>query len=290
MSNPCAIAVYTSGSGVPNHVSERPWRGVVSPDSYGNMSGLGHQLMAHVQRVQGDMESVVRQLIDESPRGLRHGIQSPDEPEGDRFTEEDARLRVAPDKTDMRGYVYVFDLEARRLDVFSTLARYGGKRMRSVVFSETGTPDLRALDLLPAETVDEPLLPGEELSAQTLKDWIEGLPMLEADSTVLYWGDTEEGPDGALAITLRVATYEDGSIVQVVESLWDVVPPSARLEPERVRNLLDALVDVVRENPKRLDPFWISEQDTLRRSGARQRKSLAKVLRARWARSSRSEK
>ncbi|WP_233278092.1 hypothetical protein [Myxococcus stipitatus] len=232
----------------------------------------------------------MRQLIDESPRGLRHGIQSPDEPEGDRFTEEDARLRVAPDKTDMRGYVYVFDLEARRLDVFSTLARYGGKRMRSVVFSETGTPDLRALDLLPAETVDEPLLPGEELSAQTLKDWIEGLPMLEADSTVLYWGDTEEGPDGALAITLRVATYEDGSIVQVVESLWDVVPPSARLEPERVRNLLDALVDVVRENPKRLDPFWISEQDTLRRSGARQRKSLAKVLRARWARSSRSEK
>ncbi|WP_342377172.1 hypothetical protein NVS55_37910 [Myxococcus stipitatus] len=246
--------------------------------------------MAHVQRAQGDMQSVVRQLIDEAPRGWRHGIPSPDEPEGDRIREEDDSLRVTPDETGRAVYVYVFDLEARRLDVFSTRAREGGRRIRSVVFSQTGTPDLRALDLLPAETVDEPLLPGEELSVQTLQDWLEGLPTLETESTRLYWGDTKQGPDGALAITLRVATYEDGSIVQVVEQLWNVVPPSARLEPERVRNLLDALVDVVRENPRRLDPFWISGQDTLRRSGARQRKSLAKVLRARWARSSYSSK
>ncbi|WP_241757890.1 hypothetical protein [Myxococcus landrumensis] len=244
--------------------------------------------MAHVQRAQGDMQFVVCQLIDEAPWGWRHYIPGPNEPEGDRITEGDDSLRVTPDETGRAVYVYVFDLEARRLDVFSTRAKDDGKRIRSVVFSQTGTPNLRALDLLPAETVDEPLLPGEELSAQTLQDWLEGLPTLETDSTVLFWGGAEQLPDGALAITLRVATYEDGSIVQVVEQLWNVVPPSARLEPERVRNLLDALVDVVRENPKRLDPFWLSKQDPLRRSGARQRQSLAKVLRARWARSSRS--
>jgi len=64
------------------------------------------------------------------------------------------------------------------------------------------------------------------------------------------------------------------------------VPHSARQEPERVRNFLEALVEVVREDSSRLDPFWIAEQDSLRRSGARQRESFARILRAQWARDS----
>ncbi|WP_236069340.1 hypothetical protein [Citreicoccus inhibens] len=181
------------------------------------------------------------------------------------------------------AYIYVFDLEARRLDAFSTCVGDDGKRLCSVVFSQTGTPDLRALDLLPEETVDEPLLPGKELSAKALQDWLEGLPTLGTDSTSLHWVVTQQGPDAALVITFRVVTYEDGGISSVVEREWDAVPHSARLEPERVRNFIEALVEVVREDPRRLDPFWISAQDTLRRSGARQRESLAKVLRAQWA-------
>ncbi|NTX17273.1 hypothetical protein HUA76_41540 [Myxococcus sp. CA056] len=283
MSTPGAIAVYTSGSGVPEHVSERPWRGVYQHwDGY--PSGLGQHLMARVQRAQGDMQSVVRQLIDEAPWGWSHCMPGPDAPEGDRISEENAGPRVAPDETGMVAYVYVFDLEARRLDAFSTCVGDDGKRLCSVVFSQTGTPDLRALDLLPEETVDEPLLPGKELSAKELQAWLEGLPTLGTDSTSLHWLDTQQGPDDALAITFRVIIYEDGSIRDVLEREWDAVPPSARLEPERVRNFLEALVDVVSEDPRRLDPFWISAQDTLRRSGARQRESFAKVLRAHWAR------
>ncbi|WXH29642.1 hypothetical protein WA016_03601 [Myxococcus stipitatus] len=237
------------------------------------------------------MQSVVRQLIDEAPWGWAQCMPGPGAPEGERNSrDEDEEVndfsRVAPDKTDMLGYVYVFDLDARRLDAFSAGVAEDGKRLCSVVFSQTGTPDPRALDLLPEETVDEPLLPGKELSATELQGWLEGLPTLGTDSTSLHWVDTQQGPDDALAITFRVIIYddEDGSIRDVLEQEWVVVPHSARLEPERVRNFLEALVDVVSEEPKRLDSFWIAEQDTLRRSGARQRESFAKILRAHWAR------
>ncbi|MCP3139459.1 hypothetical protein [Pyxidicoccus xibeiensis] len=283
MSIPGAIAVYTSGSGVPEHVSHRPWRGV---DHWwdGSPTGLGQHLMERVRHEQGDIQAVVRQLIDEAPWGWTNCMQQPKETAGERHTEQDPGPRVAPDETGLVAYIYVFDLEARRLDAFSTYVGDDGRRIGSVVFSPTGTPDLPALDLLPEEAVTEPLLPGEELSPQALQGWLEGFPALETGATLMHWVETQECPDHSLSITFRVVTFEEEEVTQVVEQDWNAVPHSARLEPERVRHFLEALVEVVSEDLTRLDPFWISSLDSLRRSGARQRESFAKIMRAHLAR------
>lgn len=136
--------MYTSGSGVPEHVSERPWRGV---DHFrnGSPSGLGKHLIECVLHVKGDMQAVVRQLIDEAPWGWTNCMPRPDAPEGERHTEEDPGPRVAQDETGLVAYIHVFNLEARRLDAFSTYVGDDGKRISSVVFSPTGVPDLPAL-------------------------------------------------------------------------------------------------------------------------------------------------
>jgi hypothetical protein len=290
MSIPGAIAVYTSGSGVPGHVSERPWRGV---DHFRNGSpvGLGQHLLNRVQQVQGDLQAVVRELIDEAPWGWTNCMPTPEHPAGERHTEEDAGPQVAPDETGLVAYIYVFDLEARRLDAFSTYEGDDGKRISSVSFSPTGTPDLPALDLRPEEAVIEAPLPGEELSPQALQDFLKGLPAIEAGSTFLDWVETQECPDGSLSILFRVLAYEadeesgEEVLSRVEEQDWKAVPASARLEPERVRNFLAALVDVVNEDSSLLSSsFWIAEQDSLRRSGARTRESFAKILRAQAAR------
>lgn len=290
MSIPAAIAVYTSGSGVPGHVSERPWRGV---DHFrnGSPTGLGQYLLNRVQQVKGDLQAVVRELIDEAPWGWTNCIPHPAHTEIERHTEEDPGPRVAPDETGLVAYIYVFDLEARRLDMFSTYVGDDGKRISSVSFSPTGTPDLPALDLLPEEAVIEAPLPGEELSPQALQDFLKGLPAIEAGSTLFDWVETEECPDRSLSIIFRVLVYEaddegeEEVLSRVEEQAWNAVPASARLEPQRVRNFLEALVEVVNEDSSLLDSsFWIAEQDSLRRSGARQRESFEKILRAQAAR------
>ncbi|MHA7628962.1 hypothetical protein [Corallococcus sp. M7] len=238
-----------------------------------------------MQQEKGDIQAVVRQLIDEAPWGWTNCMPRPDAPEGERHTEEDPGPRVAPDETGLVAYIYVFDLEARRLDAFSTYVGDDGKRISSVVFSPDGVPDLPALDLLPEEAVSEPPLPGEELSPQALKDFLDGLPVLGTDSRYLHWVNIEEGPDRSLSIIFRVITFEEEQLTQLEEQDWNAVPASARLEPERVRNFIEALVEVVDEDlSRRLDSFWIAEQDSLRRSGARQRASFAKILRAHVAR------
>ncbi|WP_238539641.1 hypothetical protein [Corallococcus macrosporus] len=271
--------MYTSGAGVPEHVSARPWRGVHHYwDSY--PTGLGQHLMARVQHAKGDLRAVVRQLIDEAPWGWSSCRPEHDAPAGKRQTEEEPGPRVAPDETGAVNYVYVFDLEARRLDAFSTCVGDDGKRIGSVVFSPTGAPDLPTLDLLPEERVAEPHLPGDELSAQALMDCLNGLPELKSDSAQLQWVNTAERPDHALSITFRVLIYEDGALAHVEEQEWNAVPPSARREPERVRHFLEALVEVVREDSRWLNSFWIASQDALRRSQARQRERFARILRA----------
>ncbi|AFE04378.1 hypothetical protein COCOR_01917 [Corallococcus coralloides DSM 2259] len=292
MSTPGAIAVYTSGSGIPEHVSERPWRGVYHHwDGY--PTGLGQHLLYRAQRAQGDLGAVVRQLIDEAPWGWSLCMPGPAKPEGQRFSEEEPGLRVGPEETGAVAYVYVFDVEARRLDMFSTHVGGEGRRLSSVRFSSTGSPDLPALDLHPEETVTEPFLPGDSLSARALKDCLEDLPPLEAvretDSVRLEWVNTQQEPDESLSILFRVVTFEDGFISNVEEQEWNLVPPSARREPERVRHFLEALAEVLLEDPKRFNSFWISAQDSLRRSGARQRESFARILRAHWARDFGSE-
>ncbi|MCE9673080.1 hypothetical protein LY474_35265 [Myxococcus stipitatus] len=285
MSIPAAIAVYTSGSGVPEHVSHRPWRGVYHFWD-GSLTGLGQHLLERVRDAKGDMPSVVRQLIDDAPWGWTNCMSQPEHTAGERHTEADPGEPVSPDDTGAVAYVYVFDLEARRLDAFSTYVGDDGKRVGSVVFSPTGTPDVPALDLLPEEAVVEPPIPGEKLSPETLQAWLDGLPALEAGSSRLQWVSTEPGPDDSLSILFRRLTFDDDVLSRVEERDWNAVPHSARQEPERVRNFLEALVEVVREDSSRLDPFWIAAQDSLRRSGARQRESFARILRAQWARDS----
>lgn len=110
-----------------------PWRGGLSLHWAGNPSGLGHELMAHVQRAQGDMQSVVRQLIDEAP-GWRHGIPSPDEPEGDRIREEDDSLRVTPGRDWKGGLRLLPDLKHVGSMCSRDPCQEGGRRIRSVVF------------------------------------------------------------------------------------------------------------------------------------------------------------
>ncbi|MFP2934738.1 hypothetical protein ACLESO_58455, partial [Pyxidicoccus sp. 3LG] len=240
--------------------------------------------MERVQREKGDMQAVVRQLIDDAPWGWSNCMEKPKKTAGERHTEEDPGPRVAPEETGLVAYVYVFDLEARRIDAFSTYVGDDGKRIGSVVFSPTGTPDLPALDLLPEEAVTEPLLPGEELSPQALKDCLDGLPALEAGSSFIHWVDTWQGPDNSLSITLRRVTFEGEELSGVEEFDWNAVPHSARLEPDRVRHFLEALAEVVSEDSRLLDACWIASQDSLRRSGARQRASFARILRAHVAR------
>ncbi|MCP3104673.1 hypothetical protein LZ198_37995 [Myxococcus sp. K15C18031901] len=288
MSTPGAIAVYTTGSGIPEHVSSRPWRGVYHHwDGY--PIGLGQHLMWRVKRAGGDLGAVVARLIDEAPWGWSTCMMGGDGAEDDRKADEDSSLPVSPDATGGVAYVYVFDLEARRLDAFATYAGGGGKRLGSVVFSPEGMPDRPALDLLPEETVVEPPLPGEELSAEALQAYLEGLPKLASDSKALEWVLTQEGPEGWLLIIFRVLTFVEGALHEVAEYEWDVVTPAARREPERVRNFLDALVDVVREDPRSYAAVWIANLDSLRRSEARRRESFVRILKAHRSRDFDSE-
>jgi hypothetical protein len=136
MATPAGIAVYTSGSGVPERVGARPWRGVYHHWD-GNPDALGLHLLHRVARRRGDLRKVVRELIDEAPHGWSRCFGSSSElasesgilarlaallggkseaPEGERYGVDDAGLPVAPDDTQHVAFVYVFDPEARRLD------------------------------------------------------------------------------------------------------------------------------------------------------------------------------
>lgn len=278
MSTPGAIAVYTQGSGAPAKVHGRPWRGVYHHwDGY--PEGLGQHLVARVKARGGDLASVVRELIDAAP----HGWSSCWGEGTEQLTDG---LDVRPENTANVAYVYVFDLEARRLDAFETFSGAEGDRLGSVTFSPSGEPDLPALDLRPEERVTEAALSGPRLSPELLTQWVRALPPLETTlkleqgtyRRVLSWSGAAETADGGLELTFRVVDWEGEGIANVVERGWPVVPPMARDEPQRVKHLLDALVLVVKRDPRALDAFWIAALDPLRRSGARERESLERVL------------
>jgi hypothetical protein len=274
MSTPGAIAVYTSGTGVPENVRTRPWRGVYHHwDGY--PEGLGQNLIHRVHSMRGDLHAVARLLIDEAPWGWSTCIDS-----DERYSKDDPGLPVSPADTGNVAYVYVLDVEARRLDAFATHADADGERIGSIHFSPTGEPDLPALNLLPIELIQEPALPGPELTADSLRDILQGLEGCGTDSAELQWVNASETDDGGLTVVFRVIHSEDGSIVQVAEQEWALVPRPARHEPERVRHCLEALVGVVSEEPQLLDAFWIAFRDPLRRSGARQRETFKALFRA----------
>ena len=95
----------------------------------------------------------------------------------------------------------------------------------------------------------------------------------------LEWVATSESADGGLTVLLRVIAWSEEMITGVVEHDWTLVPEAARSGPARVRNFLEALAEVLAEHPERLDAYWISSLDPLRRSGGRTQASFAAILR-----------
>lgn len=255
--------------------------------------------MERAKRAKGELSVLVRTLIDAAPWGWSHCVDhsatamtersmmgaiveaiSGESAQHDdaRFTEQDPGPPVSPQDTSNVAFVYVFDVESRRLDAFATHVEAKGERIGSVVFAANGEPDSRALDLLPEEKLDEAPLPGPHLSAQTLTAWLRELPQLEAPGRTFNWVVAEEGPEGALVIVVRAVDWDDaGSISNVIEQAWNVVPSEARAEPQRVRNFLDAFVTVATKH-EWLNAFEVASIDALRRSGARQRDTFERVL------------
>lgn len=134
MSTPGAIAVYLESGPPPDCVDDRRWRGVShhwssSPD------GLGEELIREVGRAAGDLASVVRRLIDESPHGWS-SLRA-----GSRFTSDEPGFAVSPEDHSRAAFVYVFDTGARRLDLFATHSEAKGERLQSVTFSPEGVAD-----------------------------------------------------------------------------------------------------------------------------------------------------
>lgn len=304
MSTPAAIAVYTSGTGAPALVSERPWRGVYHHWD-GDPGALGQHLLDRVARRRGDLAAVVRELIDEAPAGWSRcfatpeGTESeaglfariaswlgnePDEAPGVRLADDDAGLPVSPEDTDNVAFVYVFDLDARRLDAFATHVEGRGERIGSVSFSAKGAAEPRALDLLPEERVEEEPMPGRELSADDLLTILRKLPPLMLGGAELTWVRVERGAAGSLAVVFRVFEVEDDGASSIVEQVWRAVPAAARREPRRVENHFWALLHVLYQGPHRIDPFWIASLDVLRRSGARDMATFVEIFRAHAAR------
>ncbi|MGE0870843.1 MAG: hypothetical protein AB7P03_19910 [Kofleriaceae bacterium] len=68
MATPAAIGVYSSGTGVPDHVSDRPWRGVYHHYD-GQLSALGAYLVNLPSMRDGDVYRIVDELVDDAPWG-----------------------------------------------------------------------------------------------------------------------------------------------------------------------------------------------------------------------------
>lgn len=128
MSTPGGIGVYLQPGALPANVKERPWRGVYHHwDGYPD--GLGQELLARVQRFQGNLPLVVKQVVDAAPRGWSSLAKN----------EKMDGLPVSPGETGNTCYVYLFDVAARRLDVFATHSEAEGERCGSVTFAADGT-------------------------------------------------------------------------------------------------------------------------------------------------------
>ncbi|MGE0547092.1 MAG: hypothetical protein AB7O24_02930 [Kofleriaceae bacterium] len=279
MATPAAIGVYSSGAGVPDHVNDRPWRGVYHHHD-GDLSGLGAYLVNLPSTREGDLHRIVYELVDEAPWGWSNCFKG----SAGKYPSDDAGSPVGPNDVNAVAFVYVFDIDARRLDAFETTADSGGRRVGSVTFSRSGEPAPRAFDLSPDECVDEAPLVGRPLTADQLDTMVSSLRPIKSGAMTVSWGDAHEAADGSLVVRFFVIGWKDGQVNDVAESEWPLAPKVARSEPERVRNLLEAFVEVMAEGPVRPDVVrlysWIRSLDPLRRSGARTKASLAAILRA----------
>lgn len=139
MSTPGGIGVYLDSGPAPANVKDRAWRGVYHHyDGYPD--GLGEELIARARRFKGNLGGLVRQVIDSAPRGWS-SLQS-----NEKFGDDGPR--VAPDETDNTCWVYLFDVAARRLDVFATHADASGELVGSVSFAADGTATPAKLEIV----------------------------------------------------------------------------------------------------------------------------------------------
>lgn len=131
MATPGAIGVYLDTGEPPPSVTGRPWRGTtVHLDGYPD--ALGAALLDRVQAAAGDLDRVVRELIDAAP----HGWRVLDEPYG----EDDAAEPVGHDHgLGAVAWCFVIDRSARRIDAFATHGEARGERIRSVSIAADGT-------------------------------------------------------------------------------------------------------------------------------------------------------
>jgi hypothetical protein len=276
MSTRGIIAVYAAGEGRPERSSGRPWRGVYHHyDSY--PTGLGQHLLGRVAASRGDVASVEKALIDEAPRGWSICFG----PNAEKFSDDEVDLEVRADNLGLVDYVYVFDVAARRLDLFQRESDHDARWIESVTFSEMGEANTRAFRLNDEEKADEAPLPGKRLEPAVLDELLRSLPNVETPTVTLNWVLSEETEGGGLQVVLREVQWDDeGSINGVIEQGWQLVPPAARLEPKRVENCLRALAQVLKAQPKMINVLGLTALDPLLRSGARQQATFEKVFRS----------
>jgi hypothetical protein len=151
MSTPGGIGVYLSPGARPSRVDERPWRGIYH-HAYAGPDVLGQVLIDRVVQATGNLEAVVRDVIDAvQPNGWA-SLE-----DGERLDPGDPPMDVSPEDTTNTCWVYLFDVAARRLDVFATDSEASGEWIGSVTFSAGGTPTpLRFKVITPPPRQHEP--------------------------------------------------------------------------------------------------------------------------------------
>lgn len=124
-----ALGVYlVSTPAPPEQVTHARWRGVFVGDDEAPETIVAW-LADRVRESGGDVHEVIRRLIPESFVGWAELLAN--EP-----LEEP--VAVSPDALEATTFVYVFDVGARRLDVFATHADACGERVGSLSFDEQG--------------------------------------------------------------------------------------------------------------------------------------------------------
>jgi len=127
---PAAIGVYEGTQGhPPARVTERAWSGVMQAQN-GAPSQLGETLLQRVEVLDGDLTHFVQRFVN-----ARHGWV--DLSQGERGPRVGVNHASGVEES---TFCYVFDVPARRLDVFATHREAAGERFTSIAFDSLGTP------------------------------------------------------------------------------------------------------------------------------------------------------
>lgn len=158
-----ALGVYLMATATPpEHVAGTPWRGVFVGDDEAPET-LVTWIAARVRASGGDVREVARALVPESFAGWAELLA------GEPLEEP---VHVGPDALAETTFVYVFDVEGRRLDVFSTHADASGERVGSLSFDpEGGVAPWRLVTPVPPRLLS-PVVPG----------WAGSKPFADAES------------------------------------------------------------------------------------------------------------